>query len=106
MKNILLSMIFTLLMSFIFNANADTFLNKCSYYVHSTAIEKSGYYRFQLRDTHDVLYPKSNSWSFSAKDPRIIELLNIAHISHSLICISYSSYKDYWEIFHVSMEKE
>lgn len=104
MKKISFYILIILCHCVISTANADVFLNKCGYYVFSTAIENDGYYRFQLRDIHNNLYPTSNLWSFSASTPAIIELLNIAHISRTPVCISYRSYKNYWDIFQVSME--
>lgn len=104
MKKTFNSIIFILFSAVTFTANSEVFTDKCGYYVHSTAIDNDGYYRFQLRDIHQNLYPASNLWSFSARLPPIIELLNIAHISQTPVCISYRSYKNYWDIFQVSMQ--
>lgn len=104
MKKILTYIFLAFFYCFTSTANSEDFTDKCGYYVHSTAIDNDGYYRFQLRDIHQNLYPASNLWSFSARLPPIIELLNIAHISHTPVCISYRSYKNYWEILQVSMQ--
>ncbi|EMI7476883.1 hypothetical protein [Morganella morganii] len=104
MKKILPYISLAFFYCFTSTANAEVFHNKCGYYVYSTAIENDGYYRFQLRDIHNNLYPTSNLWSFSASIPAIIELLNIAYISRTPVCISYRSYWHYWDIFQVSME--
>ncbi|EKT0590937.1 hypothetical protein [Morganella morganii] len=88
-----------------FGVNAKVFTDKCNYYIFATAIERANYYRFQLKDINNNLYPGSYIWSFSASKPEIIEILNMAHISRTPVCISYKTYADYWEIFDVAMQE-
>ncbi|MEY1637621.1 hypothetical protein [Morganella morganii] len=99
----LIFILFTISMSF--SANAKVFTDKCDYYIFATAIERGGYYRFQIHDIHNNLYPGSHIWSFSASKPEIIEILNMAHISRTPVCISYKTYTDYWERFDVAMQE-
>ncbi|EMD6371762.1 TPA: hypothetical protein ACYSAQ_001446 [Morganella morganii] len=78
--------------------HSATFNDRCNAYVNASNIDAGSFYRFNLVQKDGSFFDNSRQWSFSASNLNIIEMLNMAMLSKSPICITYRTYKDYWEI--------
>lgn len=83
---------------------AKDFSDRCGAYVKETYIDSNSDYRFKLVNKDGTPFDGSNSWSFTATNLMITEMLNMAHLSLSPICINYRTTSNYWNIYSVSMQ--